>query len=144
MVQARSEGRSARFDIQKIAAEFPDRADTLLLDTYLTFEEAASARVFRAYAPTPAHYHNTCDEYLLVVSGRGTFWIDDPSDEKEFGPLQLLHFKKGVVHAMPKLIEEPVVFFSVDTPRRDPTDVIFVNSNDGTPSTFVKAYRAEP
>lgn len=46
-----------RFDVKKIADSFPPRADTLLLDTYLTNEEAASARIFRVYRPTPAHYH---------------------------------------------------------------------------------------
>jgi hypothetical protein len=40
---------------------------------------------------------------------------------------------------MPDLLEEPVVFLSVDTPRRDPKDVIFVDSKDGTPETFIQA-----
>jgi hypothetical protein len=55
-----------RFDIKTIAESFPPKADTLLLDTYLTNEQAASSRVFRVYRPTPAHYHATCDEYLYV------------------------------------------------------------------------------
>jgi len=29
------------------------------------------------------------------------------------------------------------VFLSVDTPRREPTDIVFVNSEDGTPATFM-------
>ena len=28
---------------------------------------------------------------------------------------------------------------AIDTPRRDPKDVIFVNPADGTPETFVQA-----
>jgi hypothetical protein len=36
-----------RFRLDEIARSFPDTAETLLLDTYLTNEEAASARVFR-------------------------------------------------------------------------------------------------
>ena len=62
-----------RFDLNQIARTFPETAETLLLDTYLTDEEAASARVFRVYRETPAHYHNGSDEYLYVLSGRGTF-----------------------------------------------------------------------
>ena len=128
-----------RFDVMKIAASFPSKADTLLLDTYLTNEEAASARIFRVYRPTPPHYHATCDEYLYVLSGHGTFWLDNPQNGGAFEPGQLLFFKKGVVHALPDMYEEPVIFLSVDTPRRDPKDIIFVNPEDGTPESFIKA-----
>jgi mannose-6-phosphate isomerase-like protein (cupin superfamily) len=128
-----------RFDIKTIAESFPPKADTLLLDTYLTNEQAASSRVFRVYRPTPAHYHATCDEYLYVLSGRGTFWLESPHNIGEFEPGQLLFFRKGVVHALPDMYEEPIVFLSVDTPRRDPKDIIFVNPKDGTPESFVRA-----
>lgn len=126
-----------RFDIGAIAAALPESATTMLVDTYLTDRPAASARVFRVYRPTPAHYHEGCDEYLYVLSGRGTFWIGEPSDEAEFGPGQLLFFERGIVHAMPRLIEGPVVFLSVDTPRRAPTDVIFVDPATGSAQSFM-------
>ncbi len=29
------------------------------------------------------------------------------------------------------------MFLSIDTPRRAPTDIIFVNPEDGTPATFM-------
>jgi len=128
---------TGRFDIETIAKELPETAATLLVDTYLTNRPEASARVFRVYRPTPAHYHATCDEYLYVFSGRGTFWMEDQSTEAEFKPGQLLFFKRGTVHAMPKLIEHPVVFLSIDTPRREPTDIIFVNPDEGSPATFM-------
>ncbi|WP_045837095.1 cupin domain-containing protein [Hyphomicrobium sp. 99] len=127
-----------RFDIGEVAASFPPSATTLLVDRYLTNRDSASARVFRVYKPTPPHYHATCDEYLYVFSGRGTFWMRDASTISEFGPGQLLFFEKGTVHALPDIIEEPVVFLSVDTPRRDPKDVIFVNPEDGTPESFIQ------
>jgi mannose-6-phosphate isomerase-like protein (cupin superfamily) len=127
------------FDIAEIAASLPETATTLLVDRYLTNREAASARVFRVYRPTPAHYHATCDEYLYVFSGRGTFWMESPESRIEFRPGQLLFFKRGTVHAMPDILEGPVIFLSVDTPRRDPKDVIFVNPGDGTPESFIKA-----
>jgi mannose-6-phosphate isomerase-like protein (cupin superfamily) len=130
-----------RFDVRAIAAALPVTAETLLVDTYLTDRKAASARVFRVYRGTPPHYHATCDEYLFVLSGRGTFWMGDESTKAEFGPGELLFFERGAVHALPNLIEEPVVFLSVDTPRRDPTDIIFVNPEDGTPATFMARNR---
>lgn len=129
----------ARFDLRTIAAGFPDSAETLLLDRYLTDRPAASARVFRVYRGTPPHYHANSDEYLYVLSGRGTFWMGSAADQSEFGPGDLLFFERGVVHALPDLLETPVVFFSVDTPRRDPKDIIFVNPQDGTPESFIRA-----
>ena len=128
---------SGRFDIGAIAASLPDTAETLLADHYLTDRPEASARVFRVYRPVPPHYHATCHEYLYVFSGRGTFWMGDQSTEAEFAPGQLLFFSRQTVHAIPKLFEHPVVFLSVDTPRRDPLDVIFVNPEDGSPQTFM-------
>lgn len=125
------------FDIARIASDFPQTAATLLLDRYLTDRDAASARVFRVYQPTPAHYHANSDEYLYVFSGRGTFWMKDAGNEAEFAPGQLLFFERGIVHALPKIIAEPLVFLSVDTPRRDPKDIIFVDPAEGTPESFI-------
>jgi mannose-6-phosphate isomerase-like protein (cupin superfamily) len=135
LVHAVSE--NGRFDIAAIAASLPRTSETLLADQYLTDRPEASARVFRVYRPVPPHYHATCHEYLYVFSGRGTFWMGDPTTEAEFAPGQLLFFERKTVHAIPKLFEHPVVFLSVDTPRRDPLDVIFVNPQDGTPQTFM-------
>jgi mannose-6-phosphate isomerase-like protein (cupin superfamily) len=119
----------------------PETATTLLVDHYLTNREAASARVFRAYKPTPPHYHATCDEYLYVFSGRGAFWMEDENTVAEFGPGELLFFKRGTVHAQPKILEDPVVFVSIDTPRRDPKDIVFVNPEDGTPESFIRSHQ---
>jgi mannose-6-phosphate isomerase-like protein (cupin superfamily) len=126
-----------RFKIDEIVHSFPEKAETLLLDTYLTNEEAASARVFRVYRETPPHYHVGSDEYLYVLSGRGTFWMGDASNGAEFGPGDLLFFKRRTVHALPGILETPVVFLSFDAPRRDPKDIIFVNPEDGTPESFI-------
>jgi mannose-6-phosphate isomerase-like protein (cupin superfamily) len=128
-----------RFDVNAIANDFPDTAETLLLDAYLTDEQAASVRVFRVYRAIPPHYHAGSDEHLYVLSGRGTFWIDNPQNGGEFAPGHLLYFKRGTVHALPDLIEGPVVFLAIDTPRRSPKDIIFVNPADGTPESFIRA-----
>ncbi len=129
---------SAVFDINKIAGNFPATADTMLIDTRLTDEQHASSRVFRVYRPTPAHYHATCDEYLLVVSGRATFFLGEAAPF-EVGPGQLIFFKQGTVHGTTELLEEPFVVLAVDTPRRDPKDIIFVNPADGTPESFIQS-----
>ena len=133
-----TEAGTGLFDVAALAAALPDSARTLLVDTYLTDREAASARVFRVYRPTPPHYHATCDEYLYCLSGLGTVWLGDPANLTTFGPGQLLFFEKGTVHAMPEIApDEPMTFLSIDTPRRAPTDIIFVNPEDGTPATLM-------
>lgn len=132
---------TGRFDIAEIAASFPADAETLLLDRYLTDTPHASSRVFRVYKPTPPHYHVNSDEYLFVVSGRGTFWMEDPATIAEFAPGQLLFFRRGIIHALPDMLEGPIVFLSVDAPRRDPKDIVFVNPEDGTPESFVRESR---
>jgi hypothetical protein len=67
---------TGRFDVAEIAAALPATATTLLVDTYLTNREAASARVFRVYRGTPPHYHAQCDEYLYVRSPRPRIRIE--------------------------------------------------------------------
>jgi mannose-6-phosphate isomerase-like protein (cupin superfamily) len=130
---------TGRFDVHAMAATLPGTADTLLVDHRLTDEAAASARVIRVYRPTPPHYHATCDEYLYVLSGRGTFRMGEEREAEEFGPGHLLFFRRGTVHALPAILEEPLVFLSVDAPRRDPKDVVFVDPADGTPESFIRA-----
>ena len=131
---------SGVFDINAIARKFPASADTMLIDTRLTDEQEASCRVFRIYVDVPAHYHATCDEYLFVVSGRCMFSMGEIAPF-EAGPGQLVFFKKGTVHAIELLGDDSLVFLSVDTPRRDPKDVIFVNPADGTPETFIQTQK---
>lgn len=128
----------AVFDLKEIAGKFPPTAESMLLDTRLTDEAEASSRVFRVYRPAPAHYHATCDEYLVVISGRAMLFLGDDAPS-EVGPGKVVFFKKGTVHGMTELLEEPFVVFSVDTPRRDPRDIIFVNPEDGTPESFIQS-----
>jgi mannose-6-phosphate isomerase-like protein (cupin superfamily) len=140
MDQNQPRPQSGRFDLNEIARSFPDSAETLLLDRYLTDQPSASARAFRVYKPTPPHYHANCDEHLYVLSGKGTFWIDSPDKGGAFGPGHLLFFGRNTVHALPEITEGPLVFLAVDTPRRDPSDVIFVDPADGTPQSFIRQH----
>ncbi len=128
---------SSVFDLKALAAKFPPTADTMLLDVRLTDEAAASSRLFRVYRPVPAHYHKTCDEYLQVVMGRARFVVEG-NDPVELGPGQVLFFRRNTVHGIPEILEGPLVFFSVDTPRRDPSDVTFVDPSHGTAQEFIR------
>jgi mannose-6-phosphate isomerase-like protein (cupin superfamily) len=131
---------TSTFNLLRLAGQFPDTADTMLLDMRLTDEPAASSRLFRIYRPVPAHFHKTCDEYLQMISGRGVFVVDG-GNPVELGPGQLLFFRRNVVHSIPAIAEGPLVVFSVDTPRRDPADVHFVNPADGTATTFIRTIK---
>lgn len=133
--------RSARFNLEEQALRFPEQAATLLLDRYLVDRDTASVRIFRVYCGTPPHYHLGCDEHLYVLYGKGTFWMEHPENGGEFMPGSFLFFRRGTVHALPKIVEEPVVFLSVDVPRRQPDDIIFVNPADGSPKGFIQEAR---
>ncbi len=54
--------------------QYPESAQTLLVDQYLTTTEAASPRVFWVDKGTPPHYHVGCGEYLF---GNGSFELCD-------------------------------------------------------------------
>ena len=137
MTQPLASGKSARFDLNEIAKSFPPSADTLLLDTYLTNEDAASSRVFRVYRPTGHTTTRPATNICMCCPGAEPFGWRPPRTAAR-SPGQLLFFRRGVVHALPDIIEGPVVFLSVDTPRRDPRDIIFVNPADGTPESFIR------
>jgi mannose-6-phosphate isomerase-like protein (cupin superfamily) len=128
---------TATFDLSALAASFPENADTMLLDTRLTDEPAASCRLFRVYKPVPAHFHKTCDEYLQVIEGRAKFIIAGNAPI-ELGPGQLLFFKRNVVHSIAEMVQAPLVFLAVDTPRRDPADVTFIDPESGSNNTFIR------
>jgi len=125
------------FSITDLAARLPATAETMLTDIRLTDEQAASCRIFRVYRTVPAHYHTSCDEYLYVLSGRAEIAIATDAP-KEVRPGQLIFFRKNTIHALPRILEEPFTVLAIDTPRRPPEDVHFVNPADGTPQSFIR------
>ena len=127
----------AVFDVAESLRRLPETASTLVVDHRFTDDETASARIFRVYRPTPPHYHTTCDEYLYALSGRCRMQFGDASPV-EVGPGALVFFKRGVVHSVSEILEEPVVFLSVDTPRRGPRDIQFVDAGTSTPDSFMR------
>ena len=114
------------FNVLALAKLLPTEQQTTIVDQVLTSRDAASSRLIRTLAPVPAHYHATCDEYVFVLEGSGTVWLEDPRHETPFYPGDLLFFARTVVHAMPRIFGGSVLSFSVDTPRRDPNDVIMI------------------
>ena len=127
-----------RFDVAALAATLPAETSSMLADIYLTDRPSASARIFRVYRPVPPHYHAACDEFLYVLSGTGLFWMGDASKAAPFKTGQLLVFDRGTVHAIPVLDGgDPVIFLALDTPRRAPTDIVFVDPADGDAKTFM-------
>ncbi len=130
------------FDLLALAKTLPESAETMLLDLRLTDEPAASSRLFRIYTQVPAHYHQGCDEYLVVIGGRAKFIVGG-AEPVELSPGQMQFFRRGVVHGFPEIVEHPFVIFSVDTPRREPSDVHFVDVSAGTPETFIRTIQAQ-
>ena len=124
------------FDIAALAATLPDTAETMLRDIRLTDTDAASCRIFRTYRPAPMHFHTSSDEYLYVLSGRGVFAIQGEAP-RELGPGELVHFSKRTIHGMPRILQHPFVVLAIDTPRRPPEDIHFLNPEDGTPESFI-------
>ena len=133
---------ASTFDLQALAAKFPPTAKPMLLDIRFTDEPSASSRLFRIYRPAPAHYHKTCDEYLQVIQGRAKFIVDG-GEPVELGPGRLLFFRRNTVHAIPEIVEGPLIIFSVDTPRRDPWDVTFVDPSYGTAHDFIQTINSD-
>lgn len=138
-LQKEDSASSACFDLQAIAGALPSVAETMLVDVRLTDEPAASSRVFRIYRDVPAHFHRTCDEYLILLGGRARFRVGK-NDPVELSAGQMLYFRRSMVHSI-QIMAEPVLVLAIDTPRRDPGDVTFVNAAMGTRESFLRTQR---
>jgi mannose-6-phosphate isomerase-like protein (cupin superfamily) len=124
------------FDVQDLIKKFPDEADSTIVDTYLTDEPSASSRLFRVYYPIPRHYHETCEEHLYLLTGKVKFVIEDQAP-RILAAGQLVTFERNTVHSITEIVESPAVFLTVDTPRRVPSDVVYVNAEDAKIRPFV-------
>ena len=114
------------YNVLALARLLPSLQDTTISDHILTSRDDASARLIRTLAPVPAHYHKGCDEYVYILEGSGTVWLESARHEAPFYPGDLLFFAREVVHAMPQIFSGSVLSFSVDTPRRDPHDIVMM------------------
>ncbi len=125
------------FDLAEIKARFPDRAESMIVDAYLSDHESASSRLFSLYHPIPRHLHETCDEHLVLLDGEVDFTIaDEPPRRLRAG--QMVTFLRNIVHGIqPVEAAAAAVFFTVDTPRRAPGDVHFVDPAEAKGRRFV-------
>jgi mannose-6-phosphate isomerase-like protein (cupin superfamily) len=125
------------FDLTQIKSGFPDHAESLIVDAYLSDHESASSRLFRLYHPIPRHFHETCDEHLVLLDGEVDFTIaDEPPRRLRAG--QMVTFLRNIVHGIrPVEGAAPAIFFTVDTPRRAPGDVHFVDPAEAKGRRFV-------
>ena len=79
---------------------------------------------------------------MLWISRKSRCW---PTEIKiwpavDYHWLDWQYFKRGVTHATPEIHSEPVVFFAIDTPRRDPKDIVFVTAEYGMPESFIRPF----
>lgn len=130
MVDEATHRKLGHFDVLAMARRLPTGQDTMIADTVLTSREAASARLIRTLAPVPAHHHTGCDEFIYILEGLGTVWLQDSRNEIPFAHGDLLFVAREVVHAMPRLFDGSVLSFSVDTPRRDSHDIVTFEAAD--------------
>ena len=75
-----------------------------------------------------------------MLSGSAEIVIAD-AEPRTLSAGQLVFFRKGVVHALPRIFEHPFVVLAIDTPRRPLSDIHFVNPADGSPETFIETIR---
>ena len=69
-----------RFKPNEITRSFPETSETLLMDTYLTDEAAASARVFRVYRGDTSALSCGLRRVSLCAFGKG-YVLDGPRFE---------------------------------------------------------------
>ena len=85
---------------------------------------------------------------VALVTGRSpTRGVLDGFAREHRDLLVFLSFPQGIcfylqadiIHTLPQILSGPIIFLAIDTPRRDPKDIIFVNAEDGTPEGFIGA-----
>ncbi|KGT88850.1 hypothetical protein NG99_20465 [Erwinia typographi] len=114
------------FDLEEKKKLFPDSADSLIVDMYLSDNPQGSVRLFRVYQQVPEHYHKQCDEVLIVIAGDLEFQTDgEPA--KVLSKDQLVIFRKNTVHSIKPSGDNPVYFLSIDTPGREASDIYFID-----------------
>ncbi|MBI5070587.1 MAG: cupin domain-containing protein [Deltaproteobacteria bacterium] len=64
-----------------------------------------------------AHYHSVCDEYVLVIAGRGEIFVNGEWHEVKAGDLHVC--PRGVVHDT-RALDEHLRYLSVFTPHPPP------------------------
>ncbi|WP_293859083.1 cupin domain-containing protein [uncultured Alsobacter sp.] len=130
----------AAFDLLALARQLPREAASLVSDMRLVDRPEAGMRLFRLNAPLPRHLHRACDEYLLVVCGRALFTVGE-EPPRTLEPGHAVFFERGTWHAFPEILDGPFVVLAIETPPRDPLDVVFERP---TGDTFIQTTLQNP
>ena len=109
----------------------------MLTDIRLTDEVGRKLPRLSRLPPCPGTLPHQLRRVPIRPPGAAQIAIADDAPH-EIQPGELVFFKKNTVHALPEILEHPFTILAIDTPRRPPEDVHFVNPADGTPQTFIK------
>ncbi len=113
------------FDVTAIAGGLPSIAGQPVSIALVTATADGSVRVLRVNQPTPAHYHAMADEHVYILSGSATFFVAGTAPHT-LRPGQLFVARRGTVHGISAIHEQPLTLLIIDTPRRPADDMIFV------------------
>jgi multiple sugar transport system substrate-binding protein len=116
-------------NIDSVAESLPEGGGSLVTDTRLIDREDVGIRVFRLNGEVPGHYHENSDTYIFVTSGKALYALAD-GEPVVVGAGDFIYFKRGTNHEVIEILEEPFVAITIDTPPRDPKDVVFQKDSD--------------
>lgn len=121
---------SGIFDVNAITAALPADTGQPVSAAIVHATADGSIRVLRVDQPAAAHYHATADEHAYVLQGSATFFAAHRQPQR-LTPGQMFFVRRGTVHGISTIHDHPLVLLIIDTPRRSPGDMIFV---DGAPA----------
>ena len=74
--------------------------------------------------------------FMFFQAGVPSGWATPRTEENSLPAISSTQTQHRPFSA--QIIEEPVVFLSFDTPRRDPKGIIFINPEDRAPESFIQ------
>lgn len=131
-VQADEEADTSPYgviDLKSIIEQLPELSGKIIVDERLLDGENNGIRVFRLYKPVPAHFHEKSDTIIYLLEGEVDVAIDNRPAQR-VKPGTVLHWKRGITHAVPELHDRTATFLAIDVPARDPADAVFIEGND--------------
>ena len=116
-------------DPDKFIQKLPEQSDRIVDHKTLFEGKHNGIRVFRIYNPVPAHYHEGSDTIVYLLEGEVSVAINQGTPQR-VKKGALLHWSRGIVHAIPEIHSGTATFFAIDTPKRDPADTVFIDGKD--------------
>jgi len=93
-------------NLKSIIEQLPETSEKIIVDERLLDGENNGIRVFRLYKPVPAHFHEKSDTIIYLLEGEVDVAIDNRSAQR-IKPGMVLHWKRGITHAIPEIHGEP-------------------------------------